>query len=549
MAGKGRGIQVAYNGVCWGGETGAGVQMSRQQVDGHDWRLSYEDATFRSRFVVAALPWASKPTELSALDALRVPDGNLGVAVGKRVEFANLSVNGTAVADAAVGGKFASTDVGMPLSTALGTAQIVSVTDANNVVVATSLGTGSTQAGYLGYTLLRIVPSLYVGGFALRTQLAFPADERCTGRSFVADFSARWLRDTSATRNVAGAGRWPNAQVSTTYDASGFARVVFAGRYVADSAPTTALERYAAQFDTWRDAVKSYLSITNWERDDRASSERWDETQTTCDFVATYQELSRPKQTGVSYDDANLKRVTVSLARVGQYTTGRSSSEKGPVYCRATWSCAFDGAQKTYAQIAAYYTSTVRPYALAEVRREFGGTVVVLNEVANTVTGDGGLAVRGELLALLVGVGGNYLTYEKSCRYLTQKNWFRRKILDGQRGTFVRFSAGETDHCTVLVRGEKVGEESYFEATPDLLAPPAASGSPSGRWVADDDAWTRSKRWVGKAPEGGAVRALVTFVAYQRYTWEAEGTLEPPRWAEGPTGGRGQGGTGSVGGD
>jgi len=598
---KSRGIQVAYNGVCWGGEMGAGSTVSRQQIEGHDWNLSYTDGVFRSRFEVAMVNLEDKDAELLSLESLRVPDANLGVASGQKRTWANLTISGATLTDDDAGALWTSDDVGMPISIGgRGTAQIIGFTNANTITLSASLGDGSTLTAYMGAPILRVLPQTFVGGYSLRTDVQYPKGQpQNTGRSWVVDFEARYLVDPAEGRGVNGEGRWPTAGVSVQYDPSGFARVIFTGRYSAkddSGSPLDAVARYRANVTRWVTNVLSYLSITNYETDPAAQSERWNERRDVVDFVLTYQELNRPEiddvrswsnlsitgknvtDVGLSgqwtsddvgkplavtdrgivsietYVDAdnittitelgdgtglvgrmesnvNTKRVQVTLERLGNYSSGLQSA-KAPIFARASWSCHIDGAFLSYSEIASYYLGTVKPYIKAEAQREYGGAPTIMDETARTETGAGGLRVSGTMLLYMRGSGSKHIHYEKTVQYRSTPNWQRRKLLDGEDGSYVRFSAGRVDTAQVTVTRTYDGVLGRVSELPIYTHPPVAPGA-SGSWVADDDVWTRSRRWVGRNPEGGSVRKFTSTVAVQFYTWETKKAIQPPAWEPG----------------
>lgn len=171
-------------------------------------------------------------------------------------------------------------------------------------------------------------------------------------------------------------GRQSSA-VDVRTEANGSRIVTISGVYTALSS-NSARDQYASAIASYVAAVKSDLSITNWELVGKPS-ESADDQDKTLQFSRVYREIIRNQSVGTA-DNASLVNPRLFIRRV--LPAANDTRVLGAVEPLRTYEVNYiatvDWTQTT--DLDTLYTSTIRPHILGELRTLAGGALYVVRE-------------------------------------------------------------------------------------------------------------------------------------------------------------------------
>lgn len=180
--------------------------------------------------------------------------------------------------------------------------------------------------------------------------------------------------------SLAGKSGRQSASVSVRTDPAGIQEVTISGVYTALSG-NSAREQYDAAIATYVAAVKSALSITDWELVGRPIEED-DHNGTALRFARVYREIFRNQGVGTT-DVAGIVNPRLRIRRTDSATGDTTElGQTEPLRSMdLSYTCTVDKSVTT--DLDSFYTSTIRPHLIAEAEALAGTGVIVQRESPN----------------------------------------------------------------------------------------------------------------------------------------------------------------------
>lgn len=196
------------------------------------------------------------------------------------------------------------------------------------------------------------------------------------------DRSARYrIRITQGLpADLSGKDGRQSASVSVSVDPSGIRTVTISGAYTALST-NSARAQYEASIATYVAAVKSALSVTDWELVGRPTEED-DDNGKLLQFSRVYREIIHNQGVGTA-DVSGIVSPRLRIRRTDGATNDTTELGQTEPLTRLdlSYTCHVDWSVST--DLPAFYASTIRPHLINEANTIAGTQVIVLNESPN----------------------------------------------------------------------------------------------------------------------------------------------------------------------